>query len=125
MKERSGQSTSWLDRIGRHVDLIVPGILSLVAAAAIVVSRGFPKTAVSTDIGAGYFPALYSGLLIVLCVLLAANHLLARKSPQAAAMAPSVAASSDPGAASSTTTWAKAERLASRRQVNTCVFPRL
>lgn len=95
MKQRSGQSTSWLDWIGSHIDLIVPAILSLVAATAIVVSRGFPKTAVATDIGAGYFPLLYSSMLIVLCVLLAANHLSARKAQQAAPRAVSDAGGAD------------------------------
>jgi len=92
MKQRSGQSTPWLDRIGRHIDLIVPVILSLVAAAAIVVSRGFPKTAVSTDIGAGYFPSLYSCVLIVLCTLLATSHLLSRPQREADATAQSATA---------------------------------
>jgi len=82
MKQRNSESPPWLDRIGQHIDLIVPGILILIAAAAIDVSRGFPKTAVSTDIGAGYFPLVYSGILIVLCVLMAANHLLTQKSRQ-------------------------------------------
>lgn len=89
MKQR--QSSHWYDRIGRSIDLIVPGILSMIAAAAIVVSRGFPKTAVSTDISAGYFPFLYSVVLIVLCVLLAASHWLSRATREPDAMPPSIA----------------------------------
>ncbi|MFT4172982.1 MAG: tripartite tricarboxylate transporter TctB family protein [Rhodocyclaceae bacterium] len=63
-----------LARIGRRADVLVGVLLILVAIATIVESRGFPVTAVSTDIGAGAFPSAFAYILIGLCLLLIFNH---------------------------------------------------
>lgn len=50
-------------------------LLCLVATVVLIISRGFPATSISTDIGADAFPTVYAWLLIVLSLMLIAGHL--------------------------------------------------
>jgi putative tricarboxylic transport membrane protein len=54
----------------RFADLIITVLLTVIACAAIVVSRQFPSTTLETDIGSARFPLIYACILILLCVLL-------------------------------------------------------
>lgn len=60
-------------RIGRHADRVVGVLLIALGMLTLYGSRNLPSTAVSTDIGAGAFPMVYAGILIVLAILLILN----------------------------------------------------
>ncbi|MFT3963938.1 tripartite tricarboxylate transporter TctB family protein [Propionivibrio sp.] len=64
----------FLARMGRHADVVVGVLLIVIGIATIIESRGFPATAVGTDIGAGAFPTAFAYILIVLCLLQIFNH---------------------------------------------------
>lgn len=60
------------------MEWVFVALVAVVAVAAIVVSRKFPGTGLSTDIGSGRFPLIYSIALLVLCAILVIQHLLKR-----------------------------------------------
>ena len=60
------------------MEVVFAVLVSLVAIAAIVVSRKFPGTGLSTDIGSGRFPLIYSLALLVLSAILIAQNLRKR-----------------------------------------------
>lgn len=74
-------------RFGVNMEIVIAIIVSLVAIAAIVGSRRFPGTGLSTDIGSARFPLVYSIALLVLSAILIAQNLCKRSpaAPQAAA----------------------------------------
>lgn len=71
---------------GLPMEVGIAILVCLVAVAAIVGSRKFPGTGLSTDIGSARFPLIYSVALIVLSVVLVVQSL--RKGPPTAASAP-------------------------------------
>lgn len=62
-----------------NLEWVFVALVAVVAVAAIVTSRKFPGTGLSTDIGSGRFPLIYSLALLVLCAILVGQHLLQRK----------------------------------------------
>ena len=55
---------------GLNMEIVIALLVSLVAIAAIIGSRGFPGTGLSTDIGSARFPLIYSLALLTLSVIL-------------------------------------------------------
>ena len=71
------------------MEIVIAVLVSLVAIAAIIGSRKFPGTGLSTDIGSARFPLIYSSALLVLSAILVIQNL--RKTaapPQRAAQTP-------------------------------------
>lgn len=64
---------------GWNMDIAIGVLVSLVAVAAIFVSRKFPSTGLATDIGSARFPQIYAGALLVLSALLIGRHLIKSK----------------------------------------------
>jgi len=58
------------------MDIVIAGIVSMLAVAAIFFSRKFPTTGLATDIGSARFPQIYAIALLVLCAILVARHLI-------------------------------------------------
>lgn len=63
-----------------NMEWVFVALVAVVAVAAIAVSRKFPGTGLSTDIGSGRFPLIYAMALLVLCAILVVQHLLKRGS---------------------------------------------
>ena len=63
----------WRDRL--NMEIVIAVLASMLAIAAIVGSRKFPSTGLSTDIGSGRFPLVYSLFLLVLCGILIFQNL--------------------------------------------------
>lgn len=61
------------------MEIVISIVVSLVAVAAMVGSRKFPGTGLSTDIGSARFPILYACALLVLSVILVVQNLRKRK----------------------------------------------
>jgi hypothetical protein len=65
---------------GLNMEIVIALLVALVAVAAIITSRGFPGTGLSTDIGSGRFPLIYSiALLALSATLIIQNVLKARE----------------------------------------------
>ncbi len=64
--------------LNRNADYITALLVAAVAIAALVVSNGFPKTPIPTDIGAGAFPRTFAILLLILCSLLVVGRFFDR-----------------------------------------------
>lgn len=62
-------------RQDHKIEILIGGLVCLVAIAAILVSRKFPSTGLATDIGSARFPLIYAGALIVLSGILIARNL--------------------------------------------------
>lgn len=60
------------------MEIVIAVIVSLVAIAAIVGSRQFPGTGLSTDIGSARFPLVYSIALLILSAILIVQNLRKR-----------------------------------------------
>lgn len=75
MQSAAGQQPSAKTR---KMEILIGVLVSLVAIAAIVVSRKFPSTGLATDIGSARFPLIYSCALIVLCGILIVRNLKAK-----------------------------------------------
>lgn len=67
---------------GLNMEIVIALLVSLVAVAAIVVSRKFPGTGLSTDIGSGRFPLIYACALIILSVILIIQNLRKNENTQ-------------------------------------------
>lgn len=65
-----------LKSAGWNMDIVIAGIVSMLAVAAIFFSRKFPTTGLATDIGSARFPQIYAVALLVLCAMLVARHLI-------------------------------------------------
>ena len=65
-------------RSGVNMEIVIAVIVSLVAIAAIVGSRRFPGTGLSTDLGSARFPLVYSIALLILSAILIAQNLRKR-----------------------------------------------
>jgi hypothetical protein len=69
-----------------RMETVIAILVSLVAVAAIVGSRKFPGTGLSTDIGSARFPLIYACALVFLsAVLVIQNWLKSRNAPTPAA----------------------------------------
>ena len=67
---------------GLNMEIVIALIVSLIAVAAIIGSRGFPGTGLSTDIGSARFPLIYSiALLILSAILIVQNLFKAKEKP--------------------------------------------
>ena len=67
---------------GLNAEIVIALLVSLVAVAAIVGSRKFPGTGLSTDIGSARFPLIHSiALLILSAILIVQNLLKTKESP--------------------------------------------
>lgn len=64
---------------GLNIEIVIAVLVSLVAIAAIIASRKFPGTGLSTDIGSARFPLIYSCILLFLCALLTIQNLTKSK----------------------------------------------
>ena len=64
---------------GINMEIVIALLVSLIAIAAIVGSRGFPGTGLSTDIGSARFPLIHSVALLVLSAILVIQNLRKRK----------------------------------------------
>lgn len=69
---------------GLNMEIVIALLVALVAIAAIVGSRGFPHTALSTDIGAARFPLIYSVALLFLSAILIIQNVLKKRHTTAA-----------------------------------------
>ncbi|MCM2339619.1 tripartite tricarboxylate transporter TctB family protein [Rhodoferax sp.] len=73
-----------LKSAGWNMDIVIAGIVSMLAVAAIFFSRKFPTTGLATDIGSARFPQIYAVALLVLCAMLIGRHLIkGRPTPSA------------------------------------------
>lgn len=110
----SPQATGPQTGFSVNMEWVFVALVAVVAVAAIAVSRKFPGTGLSTDIGSGRFPLIYSLALLVLCAILVVQHLLKRpvKHPAVppAATAAAAAAAAAPQPASTTATEAETLR---------------
>ncbi len=70
MQPTDKQPSARISPADRFADLVITVLLTVIACAAIAVSRQFPSTSLETDIGSARFPLIYAGILILLCVLL-------------------------------------------------------
>lgn len=84
---KPSQETSPVARFGVNMEIVFAVVVSLVAIAAIVVSRKFPSTGLSTDIGSSRFPLIYSIALLVLCAILIVQNLLKKSGASTEAVA--------------------------------------
>lgn len=82
---KKSAGTGNTDRSAR-MEIIIGGLVLLLAIAAIVFSRKFPSTGLATDIGSARFPLVYSCALIVLCAVLIARNLAKLKQPKTEAV---------------------------------------
>ena len=64
---------------GINMEIVIALLVSLIAIAAIIGSRGFPGTGLSTDIGSARFPLIHSVALLVLSAILVIQNLRKRK----------------------------------------------
>ena len=64
---------------GLNMEIVIAILVSLVAVAAIIASRNFPGTGLSTDIGSARFPLIYACALILLSGILVFQNLLKNK----------------------------------------------
>lgn len=64
-----------------NMEIVIALLVSLVAIAAIVGSRHFPGTGLSTDIGSARFPLIHSIALLVLALILVIQNLRKGKPP--------------------------------------------
>ncbi|MDU2945869.1 hypothetical protein GFC06_14475 [Citrobacter braakii] len=58
----------------RQCYILVALLLCLIAVVVLAIAKSFPATSISTDIGAGAFPSVYSWLLIILSLILIAGQ---------------------------------------------------
>ncbi|MBE3640165.1 tripartite tricarboxylate transporter TctB family protein [Mangrovicoccus algicola] len=70
------------DRAGA---LVLLAVVTVVAVAAIVLTRDFPPNTLPTDVGPARFPVLHAVVLIVLCAICAVETV---RAPHAAALPP-------------------------------------
>jgi len=69
-----------------NMEIVIALLVSLIAIAAIIGSRKFPGTGLSTDIGSARFPLIHSVVLLVLSAILVIQNL--RKAPLAGTLQP-------------------------------------
>ena len=62
-----------------NMEILIALLVSLVAVAAIIGSRGFPSTGLSTDIGSARFPLIHSVALLILSAILIIQNLAKTK----------------------------------------------
>lgn len=70
MNQVQSSSHKQSSRLDCKAEILIGSLVSLVAIAAILVSRKFPSTGLVTDIGSARFPLIYASVLIVLSVIL-------------------------------------------------------
>ena len=58
-----------------NMEVVIAVLISLLAIAAILGSRDFPTTGLSTDVGSARFPLIHSVALLVLCAILIFQNL--------------------------------------------------
>ncbi|MBB4267964.1 tripartite tricarboxylate transporter TctB family protein [Roseospira visakhapatnamensis] len=84
MKPASDETTAGARRAETIANLIIAAIVVGVSVAAILGTQHFPAVRLSTDVGPARFPIIYSGVLIVLSLLLVAGTLRGRQFSEAA-----------------------------------------
>lgn len=60
---------------GLNMEIVIAILVSLLAVGAILGSRKFPHTGLSTDIGSARFPLIYACALLLLCGVLVLQNL--------------------------------------------------
>ena len=70
---------------GINMEIVIALLVSLIAIAAIIGSRNFPGTGLSTDIGSARFPLIHAVALLILSATLVIQNLRKRK-PAAATL---------------------------------------